>query len=118
MTAPITWAYTPLITRKRKKTNTEQESAQEEAFNTGKKGVSNKGKEGVRAEESRVRGCKRAKGEGAPSKGKYGSHLRGADASNAEEAEIRTTDKFREENHSTNLGLPGLRRSTRWKKDQ
>ena len=44
--------------------------------------------------------------------------MRVSDASNAEEAEIRTMGKFREENHSTYLGRPGLRRSTRGKKDQ
>lgn len=85
----------------------EQEGAQEGAFNT------NKEKEGVHTEEGWEGGGRRAKGETTSNKGKYGAHIREADASNENQEETHTTDNFREEKHLTNRKRRGLQRTIR-----
>ena len=91
-----------MITRKRKRQDTEQEEVQEGASNTIKE------IEGVHTEESWEGGGRRAKGEATSNKGKYGAHIREVDASNENHD---TTDKFREENHLTNRKRRRLQRT-------
>lgn len=85
----------------------EQEGAQEGASNT------NKEKEGVHTEEGWEGGGRRAKGEATSIKGKYGAHIREADAYSDNQEETHTMDNFREENHLTNRKRRGRQRTIR-----
>lgn len=85
----------------------EQEGAQEGAFNT------NREKEGVHTEEGWEGGGRRAKEVATSNKGKYGAHIKEADASNENQEKTHATDNFREEKHLTNRKRRGLQRTIR-----